>query len=74
MRKSRLYGDIERRIRSSSPAVYNNMVSKSQGTESNRVKDNNDPCMLRHTAGCSFKDETSFKSLVIDLEAYDYAA
>ena len=27
---------------------------------------------LRHTAGCSFKDETSFKSSLIDLEAYGY--
>ena len=35
--------------------------------------DNNDPCMLRHTAGCSFKGKTSFKSSLIDLEAYDYA-
>lgn len=34
---------------------------------------NNDPCMLRHTAGCSFKGKTSFKSSLIDLETYDMA-
>lgn len=28
---------------------------------------------LRHTAGCSFKGKTSYKSWVIDLEAYNYA-
>lgn len=34
---------------------------------------NNDPCMLRHTAGCSLTDKANIKSWVIDLEAYDYA-
>ena len=31
---------------------------------------NNDPCMLRHTAGCSFYDMDEGKSSLIDLEAY----
>jgi hypothetical protein len=35
--------------------------------------DNNDPCMLRHTAGCSLTDRANNKSWVIDLEACDYA-
>jgi len=35
---------------------------------------NNDPCMLRHTAGCSFEGIDEGKSSLIDLEAYDYAA
>jgi N4-gp56 family major capsid protein len=39
---------------------------------------NNDPCMLRHTAGCSFYQGKPLKlalnkSTLIDLEAYDYA-
>jgi N4-gp56 family major capsid protein len=40
---------------------------------------NNDPCMLRHTAGCSFyqgqciDEVVHYKSPLIDLETYDYA-
>jgi len=34
---------------------------------------NSDPCMLRHTAGCSFDDIDEGKSSLIDLEACDYA-
>lgn len=34
---------------------------------------NNDPCMLRHTTGCSLTDRANIKSWVIDLEACDYA-
>jgi hypothetical protein len=41
--------------------------------------DNNDPVMLRHTAGCSFYQGqcinivVHLKSDLIDLETYDYA-
>lgn len=31
---------------------------------------NNDPCMLRHTAGCSFNTQDEPKFPLIDLEAY----
>ena len=34
---------------------------------------NNDPCMLRHTAGCSFDDIDEGKFSLIDLEACYYA-
>lgn len=35
---------------------------------------NNDPCMLRHTAGCSLNRYDEGKLSLIDMEAYDYAA
>lgn len=31
---------------------------------------NNDPCMLRHTAGCSFNDMDELKPSLIDMEGY----
>ena len=34
---------------------------------------NSDPCMLRHSAGCSFDDIDEGKSSLIDLETYVYA-
>lgn len=43
------------------------------------ILDNNDPCMLRHTAGCSFyqgqciNEVVHLKPTLIDLNTYDYA-
>jgi hypothetical protein len=61
-RCSELYGNIERNTEMIFPHIV---------LWSNKF-DNNDPCMLRHTAGCSFKGRDEDKSFLIDLEAYDY--
>jgi hypothetical protein len=62
MRYSELLSNMERLAEKTSPPR--------EWLTSNSL-DNNDPCMLRHTAGCSFDDIDEGKFSLIDLEAYD---